>query len=214
MRLQKVAYFAATAALCAGASFAQERADRFNQRDANGDGVLSQQEYTSTGGHPGNFRALDLNGDGLLSRGEFVSREGVIEDQAYEGAKADRVYRNPDQRYPSNPNVLVKNEFRKIDVNRDNLLTRREWIGDQATFRRLDINNDGFVSSAEYGGEAPLLGAIGGATVGDAFQRKDLNRDGMLSRTEYGQARTFNRVDRNRDGRISYDEYLNPPPAR
>src|SRR5215203_6442275 len=83
MRLHTIA-LAATVVLSAGLASAQDRAGRFNERDANGDGVLSQDEYTSTGGHPGNFRALDLNGDGVLSRGEFVSRDGVVEAPAYE----------------------------------------------------------------------------------------------------------------------------------
>ena len=66
----------------AGVASAQDRAARFVERDANRDGVLTLHEYQSTGGHPGNFRALDTNGDGVLSRGEFVNRAGGIEDDA------------------------------------------------------------------------------------------------------------------------------------
>jgi Ca2+-binding EF-hand superfamily protein len=218
MRLHFMAGLAATVALGAGVVSAQDRASRFEDRDANGDGVLSRQEYTSTGGHPGNFRALDVNGDGVLSRDEFVGRTGVVEDQAYEGAKADPAYRNPDQRYPdsrypNDPNVLTKVEFRKIDRNGDNRLTKGEWTGDSATFRKLDANNDGYVSSAEYVSQGALAGGIGSAAPANNFRAKDGNGDGMLSREEYGEQRTFDRVDRNRDGRISYNEYLNPPPA-
>ena len=212
MQLRQVASMAATIALCAGAASAQDRASRFNQRDGNGDGVLTPHEYQETGGHPGNFRALDTNGDGVLTRGEFLGREGVVEDQAHEAAKVDPA-RYPDASYPGDPNVLTKVEFRKIDVNRDNVLTKGEWTGDTRMFRKLDVNNDGYVSSAEYASTGALVGGIGAATPGTSFQVKDRNRDGLLTRDEYGEARTFDRVDRNRDNRISYDEFLNPPPA-
>jgi hypothetical protein len=46
---------------------AQDRAQRLRERDRNGDGVLSRDEYVATGGHPGNFAALDVNNDGVLT---------------------------------------------------------------------------------------------------------------------------------------------------
>ena len=150
MRLHDVAYFAATAALFATVSSAQDRAQRFEQRDVNGDGVLSQGEYTSTGGHPGNFRALDVNGDGLLSREEFVGRTGAIEDPAV----VDPYYDGRDLRgtgagvgtYQS----AAGPEFARLDTNRDRLLSRAEWPGDTRSFRRMDANNDGLVTTSEY----------------------------------------------------------------
>jgi Ca2+-binding EF-hand superfamily protein len=206
MRLQPIFNLAACFALCAGAASAQDRAARFVERDRNGDGVLSRDEYTSTGGHPGNFRALDTNNDGVLSRGEFVDRGAGVEDGSVPAVQAEAA---------RDPNVLTKVEFDKIDVNRDNVLTKTEWSGDLSTFRKLDINNDGYVSSSEYVAAAPLVGAIGGLGSGSAenqFLVKDRNRDGLLTRAEYGDPLTFDRVDRNDDRRISYDEFVNPPP--
>ena len=80
MSLKIVFHIAGCFILCAGAASAQDRNARFNERDRNGDGVLSPNEYTSSGGHPGNFRALDTNNDGVLSRGEFVNRTGIEDD--------------------------------------------------------------------------------------------------------------------------------------
>src|SRR5688572_9324273 len=119
MRLKSVIHMAACFGLCAGAASAQDRAARFVERDHNKDGVLSQAEYTSTGGHPGNFRALDTNNDGVLSRGEFVNRgSGIVEDDAVPQVKAEPAP------VPADPNVLTKVEFSRLDVNRDNVLTK------------------------------------------------------------------------------------------
>ena len=108
-------------------------------------------------------------------------------------------------------------EFNKLDVNRDNVLTKVEWNGDANVFRKLDINSDGYVSAAEYVAAAPLTGAIGGYGSGSTenrFMVKDRNRDGLLTRCEYGvDGAPFDRVDRNDDGRVSYDEFLNQPAA-
>src|SRR5688572_24295670 len=168
MRFKSVVPMATCFGLCVGAASAQDRAARFVERDRNRDGVLSQEEYTSTGGHPGNFRALDTNNDGVLSRGEFVNRgSGVVEDDAVPQVQATPA--------PGDPNVLTKVDFGRMDVNRDNVLTKVEWSGDANTFRKVDINNDGYVSSAEY--------AAAQAGTDDpryAFAVKDRNRDGLL----------------------------------
>lgn len=212
MRLESVIHLVAVFGLCAGAAAAQDRAARFVERDTNRDGVLTLHEYQSTGGHPGNFRALDTNNDGVLSRGEFVNRAGGVEDDAVAEVKAA-----PAPVGAADPNVLTKVEFNKLDVNRDDVLTKVEWTGDASTFRKLDINNDGYVSSAEYVAAAPLTGALGGFGTGSADNRflvKDRNRDGLLTRSEYGvDSPPFDRVDRNDDGRVSYDEFLSQPAA-
>ena len=208
MRLNSIFHIAVCFGLGVGAASAQDRATRFVERDRNRDGVLSQDEYVSTGGHPGNFRALDTNGDGVLSRAEFINRGSGIQDDGVAEGKAE-----PAPITAADPNVLTKVEFRKLDVNRDNVLTKAEWSGDATTFRKLDINNDGYVSASEYVAAAPLLGGITSGSMDDAFRLKDRNRDGWLTRGEYGDALTFDRVDRNDDGRISYDEFLSPPAA-
>ena len=213
MKLKTIFSLAGSFGLLVTAASAQDRATRFVERDRNRDGVLSQDEYVATGGHPGNFRALDTNGDGVLSRGEFVNRSGGgFQDDDVAVVKAE-----PAPVAAADPNVLTKVEFRKLDVNRDNVLTKGEWTGDANTFRKLDLDNDGYVSASEYVATAPLVGSFGGGAVdgslANAFVVKDRNRDGMLTRGEYGDALTFDRVDRNDDGRISYDEFLNPPPA-
>ena len=155
MRLRTALHVGTFLALSAGVASA-DRGDRFVQRDGDGDGVLTLHEYQSTGGHPGNFRALDLNGDGVLTEGEFVGRAGVSEQSAYEAVKV----------HPRNPDVLVKDrvrgaiarragQSRKVgtfdarDWNGDGVLTRAEY-GDARTFRSVDRNRDGRITWQEF----------------------------------------------------------------
>jgi hypothetical protein len=202
MRLRNAFYFAACFGLIAGTASAQDRASRFVERDANGDGLLSRHEYQSTGGHPGNFRALDSDGDGVLTRSEFLGRD--VDDQVYE----DRAYEKADPGYDSA--VLTKpapGSFHDKDRNRDGMLTRSEYA-DARTFDRVDRNRDGRISYEEFRNPPPAPVADDGEGT---FEARDRNGDGVLTRAEYGDSRTFRRVDRNRDGRISYQEFVNPP---
>jgi YD repeat-containing protein len=206
MRFHRFASLAAGAALCAATASAQDRAERFVERDLNRDGVLSPSEYTGTGGHPGNFRALDVNNDGVLSRGEFVDRTGAVEGRAL-------------------PNVsgllgsAAGPEFQRMDRNRDSLLTRAEWSGDAATFRRMDANDDRYVTTSEYVAyhravnEGQLVKDPAGVLVKDAreFRVLDYDDDGRLTRREWnGDRREFDAMDLNNDGLLTYNEYVSP----
>lgn len=173
----------AVVAVSAGAALAQERANRFNERDLNGDRVISEGEYTSTGGHPGNFRALDANGDGVLSRNEFVNRVAIEDD----GVLASSA---------------VRDQFNAKDRNGDGVLTRAEY-GDRVTFRRVDSNRDGRISFEEF------LNPAAPTTSQDEFHALDRNRDGVLTRFEWtGSATSFRSLDRNGDGRVTRSEFI------
>ncbi len=75
--------------LAAGSAIAQQAApqppaedmkaaidDKFRALDANGDGVISQEEATKMKGLSERFQAADKNKDGKLDRGEFASALG------------------------------------------------------------------------------------------------------------------------------------------
>ena len=158
------------------------RAQRFEQRDGNRDGVLSRDEYVSTGGHPGNFQALDRNNDGVLSREEFGAGPA--------GA-------------PGAPAGPVADAFRVVDRNNDGFISRGEWNDDDSSFNRLDRNNDGRLTRDEHANPLDPNSAEG------RFGDLDRNNDGWLTRSEFGVNRVaFDRADRDDDGRVRLDEYV------
>jgi Ca2+-binding EF-hand superfamily protein len=170
----------------AGVAFAQPegREQRFEQRDANRDGYLTQSEY---GGHPGNFRALDRDGDNRLSRDEFVRRGGG----------------------GGGPVVALPDEFAYLDMNSDSTLSRAEWYGRDIPFDRVDRNNDGRISRDEFRDQGT---AVAGQASQDRFYGLDTNSDGVLSRREWrGETVVFGTADTNDDGVVSLREYVAMP---
>lgn len=237
MNFHKIALLAAAAlALGAAGASAQDRGRRFIDRDLNRDGVLSQEEYVSTGGHPGNFRALDVNGDGVLSRAEFVDRTGAVE-----GSANDPYYREGEIARDRGAlggvyQSAAGPEFERMDTNRDSLLSRAEWYGDARVFRRMDTNNDGVVTTSEYvaydqasndgrlrkdgrygdgtwdNGEYRKDGAYGdggyrnGTYGNDPYYGNGTYRNGSYGREEL-RATRFRSLDRNRDGFVTRYEW-------
>jgi hypothetical protein len=94
---------------------------RFNGLDRNRDGVVTRAEWN---GNDQSFRVHDWNRDGVLSGGEV--RPGA--------ARPD-----PVSRYAS------------WDHNRDGVLSAGEWRGTRDEFRRLDGNRDGVLTRFELG---------------------------------------------------------------
>jgi Ca2+-binding EF-hand superfamily protein len=200
MRIHWIRAWTAAAVLvtpvAAMAQLTAAREQTFRERDKNGDGVLTAEEY---GGHFGNFRALDTNGDHVLSRDEFVNRHREVNENA-----------PPMSASPVGAQPGVADTFSQIDRNGDNAITRAEWRADlaPASFARLDRNHDGMVTRDEFNNPLPADSAE--ARFGDL----DRNGDGVLTRSEWrADPFSFNRADRNDDNRVTVDEYVNSPRA-
>ena len=105
--------------------------------------------------------------------------------------------------------------FNRLDVNRDNYVSRGEVeMAIAKTFSALDTNKDRVLDVTEY---ARLRAPAG--TTKLAFETLDTNGDRMLSLAEFAAPThwRFSRLDRDGDGRISRQDaaqYLNTPTSR
>lgn len=163
---------------------------RFEAMDLNRDGVITREEWK---GNARSFTVQDWNGDGRLS-GEEV-RVGARRNTNWETAD-------------HNPNRFERNlswtaaAFTSLDHNRDGRLMVNEWHFDTETFRRVDNNRDNAISRAEF-----LSGDDDGRDVN--FDDLDVNNNGRVERTEwFYNAATFTSLDRNRDGILSRFEVV------
>jgi Ca2+-binding EF-hand superfamily protein len=151
---------------------------RFQGMDRNNDGRITRDEWK---GNDQSFRVHDWNGDGVLSGDEV--RPGGRRNQP---GRADEPGDRPD-------------EFQALDVNRDYVISRREWQGTRADFDQLDTNRDGLLTRAEF---------LTRPASPDLFTNADVNRNGVLSRNEWQwTAGSFERADLNRDGVVSREEF-------
>ena len=126
-----------------------DRRSLFQVLDLNLDRRLSQREFID------GYREMlkhDGNGDGRLSPKEMESRYKVTIELArtslFEMAANQMASANA-----TSPRLEQSTEgpewFRRMDVNRDGDVSRREFLGPASQFDELDENGDGFLASAE-----------------------------------------------------------------
>src|SRR5690606_39057876 len=112
--------------LLATAAHAQADGRFFDAADANGDGVVTRDEYRAARAHA--FARLDRNGDGYLDERDSARRRSV-------GRRAgDRV-------------DALRAE---LDANRDGRISEREFVGGALPgFDRLDTDGNGELDADE-----------------------------------------------------------------
>lgn len=97
---------------------------RFNKMDADGDGALSFDEFTSNS--ESRVERMDTNGDGAITKDEFVTFRG---ERAFE--RRGRA-------------------FERLDTNDDGEITRDEREQHQRTrFEKIDADGNGTLSREE-----------------------------------------------------------------
>jgi Ca2+-binding EF-hand superfamily protein len=138
-----------------------EDSTAFRTVDRNNDGVVTLREYLNapvvyeqpygydrtSGGATSVFGDLDRNGSGFIERREWP----------YDLTQFDAMDRNGDGRLAPNEYDRTRattrgtyEEFRRLDLNGDGVITRREWTGSALTFDNYDRNRDGVVSRDEF----------------------------------------------------------------
>ena len=92
------------------------------------------------------------------------------------------------------------NRFQGLDRNRDGVITRSEWRGNDQSFNTEDWNGDGVLS-----GEEVRPGAKRPPYVRDGV--RDWNKDGVVNQQDALIGQRFNGYDRDGNGRITEEEW-------
>lgn len=119
----------------------------FDNRDLNGDGVLSGNEVKRGAvclNGADTFQTLDLNNNGIISIGEWT---GTL--RSFDGLDLNHDNRLSRNEFYNQEQYSVS-IFRELDQNRDGRISRNEWRGTNVVFTRLDYNRDNFLSLNEF----------------------------------------------------------------
>ncbi len=243
LRAMTLAVCFVAAALPVGAAQKNKGANRFGGMDRNGDGVITRQEWN---GSDQSFKVHDWNGDGVLSgpevqpggrRPKTARQDGPAFDSAYRDYEFDDwtsqgfdgLDHNRDGRLTGDEWHFNREGFRRADHNGDGVVTRAEFLGDEAwdddvedRVGFMDLNHDGRVTRQEWHGTKAAFDRLDGNSDGvlsgtevngiepppDLFTSVDVNRDGQVTRDEWHWSRaSFDQRDRNRDARLSREEF-------
>ena len=111
--------------------------------------------------------------------------------------------------------------FQGMDTNRDGIIQRKEWRGNDRSFANQDWNNDGQLSGAEVrpgaqrntnweeADHVPNRYERYVSWTQAGFNNLDHDRDRKIAANEWHfDVETFRRVDRNRDGGLDQTEFL------
>ena len=100
--------------------------------------------------------------------------------------------------------------FQGLDRNRDGVITRSEWRGNDQSFSNEDWNGDGVLSGDEVRPGASRVGKLLSSERSAAsFRDLDRNNNGVIARNEWdGNRQAFDGLDANRNGVLSRDEFF------
>ena len=165
----------------------QHFAERY---DADGDGVVSQEEFQSAHAER-RFARIDANGDGQVTEDEITGLEGRFKARRH-GQRAAR------------GGGLIK----AADADQSGSVTAEEW---QQFTAALDGDGDGAISQDELrtyhevrAGEGFKSRGSRGSRGGGPMGQFDADKSGTIDAAE--QQALFERLDANSDGEVSADE--------
>jgi len=176
------------------AEVAADAKEQFGKADANGDGWLKGDEIVK-----GWLERYDLDGDGKISRTEFME---ISE-------------RPPKLRHPTPMRDAIaraRQDIASFDKNKDGIIQKDEYPGDQVKFRAFDKNKDGALSLEEVTAMAEdeiadIRKKMKSPNRYDFLVLFDADHDNNVSLDEYdGPMAEFKKYDKDGDGVVTYDE--------
>jgi len=188
----------------------------FKVIDENNDGQISQKEAVDAGNLAagGFFFRADANGDGVVTQDEArQARDAALAQKPmlrFLIQRAQTVKTQPNAGTP-NPGAVFMG---LVDANNDRQLQATEvrqavQTAVQGLFAAADTNRDGFMSPVEV--NAAIAGAVKAAQHA-SFQAADTDNNGQISKEEFSRALTdpanaaFQILDANGDGQLSQQE--------
>ena len=104
----------------------------------------------------------------------------------------------------------MADQFLLLDTNRDGVLSRAEWTGQNVAFRRTDVNGDRVISRREYADRPAANMEDGEVRRPRPQRRRPLGRREWPASASVG----FDIADRNDDGAVTFVEYISPTRPR
>ena len=132
--------------------------EEFFRADRNRDGSLSQAEFSGSDfddDRGDRFEYLDANGNGRVERGEWHASAQAFD---WLDSDNNNVITRQEMGVDSPP-AAPADAFARLDTNRDQRLSAQEWVWSRRSFEQRDTNNDGVLTRAELGAPAAGFGA-------------------------------------------------------
>lgn len=181
-----------------------------DRHDANGDGVVSAQEFP---GPKDRFAEIDTNGDGVISRAEVEAFQPPRDGRRGERGEGDERGRWGHGRGPGGfGGPDAGRMIERHDANGDGKVSLEEFQGrNKERFAEMDVNGDGYITEDEVRSEMGTMRGRwqgrGERGPGAMIERHDANEDGKVSAEEFpGPAERFSELDKDGDGFITQDE--------
>jgi Ca2+-binding EF-hand superfamily protein len=149
------------------------------------------------------FRAMDTNNDGMITRAEWRGNARAFDNHDWnrDGVLSGNEVRPAGQRDDEFWDWTVEG-FRSLDTDGNGRISRNEWTADLESFRRADRNRDDVLTRQEF-----LGNDMADAQSQDRFDELDRNNNNRIERREWnGTAEAFDWLDRNNDGWLSRAE--------
>lgn len=216
--MKSVSHIILAALVGSGAAIANEQKIDFSQHDRNGDGYLTQNEWTDVGQIDVGFNELDRNGDQLVDKQELRESRVALKGDSQSAMHSQRTSSQASDRQSGMQAQQTgtqqqgqrggQNSFDQADGNRDGRVTQDE--ANEAGFDYvvmyydpIDADGNGYLDENEWD-----LNETGAGMYDDSVNQAgfDNNRDNNFNEIGNNEDNNFGYYDANDDGYLDENE--------